>query len=311
MNDRFAGRFHYIKGRRVFLIKRAFVFIGIILLFFSVAGPSDSFAFTMESQNYSLPAGAIGGSGTFENSSSSNYELYYNIGQMSPAGSSESSNYMLRSGYIYTLFDDIYIYDVSIDGSSASSVTSISSNPVIEADILDECLTPGSTSVEVSVDGNKYLVGLIKTGPRKYHFSFSPGMELSGATHEVIIRAKNLAGSADYYGVKKLKQAGLFSVTSRPKNVPNPFKPRHGEGTTIMYNLSSGTGTKLIVYDITGKAIWQRSFESGTEGGKSGLNNVFWDGKNDFGEYVGNGVYIYTITSGSKILHKGQMAVMD
>jgi hypothetical protein len=264
----------------------------------------------MESSNYVMPAGTIGGTGTFETSSSSNYELYSDVGQISPVGSSESSNYMLRSGFVYTLFDDIYIYDVIIDGSIASSVTSISSRPIISADILDECLTPGSTSVEVYVDGSKYLVGLIKTGPRKYHFSFSPGTELSGITHEVEIRATNLGGSSDYYGIRQLKQSGL-SVTSRPKNVPNPFRPRHGEGTTIMYNLSADTGTKLIIYDITGKAVWQKSFDPGAEGGKEGLNNVFWNGKNDFGEYVGNGAYIFTVTSGSKILSKGQMAVMD
>jgi hypothetical protein len=103
---------------------------------------------------------------------------------------------------------------------------------------------------------------------------------------------------------------GVSSV-SRPKNVPNPFQPRHGEGTTIIYDLSADTGTKLIVYDITGQAVWQKFFDPGVEGGKSGRNNVFWDGKNDFGEYVGNGVYIYFITSGSKILNNGHMAVMD
>jgi hypothetical protein len=283
----------------------------LLLLLFSIACASGSHAFTMESSSYVMPAGTVSGVGTLESSSSLSYELYSSIGQISPVGPSESSNYTLLSGFVYTLFDNIYIYDVSIDGSIASSITSISSRPIISADILDECLTPGSTSVEVYVDGNKYLVGLIKTGPRKYHFSFSPGTELSGITHEVEIRATNLGGSADYYGIRQLKQSGLFSVTSRPKNVPNPFRPRRGEGTTIMYNLSTDTGTKLIVYDITGKAVWQKSFNPGAEGGKAGLNNVFWNGKNDFGEYVGNGAYIYIITSSSKVLSKGQMAVMD
>ena len=152
---------------------------------------------------------------------------------------------------------------------------------------------------------------LVKTAPRKYHFSFSPLTGLSGLTHEVVVRATNLAGSADVRQFKLLKQSEVFAVSSKPKNVPNPFRPRHGEGTTIMYNLSSASGAKMLIYDITGKAIWQKSFDPGAEGGKSGLNNVFWDGKNDFGEYVGNGVYIYIVTSGSKILHKGQMAVMD
>jgi hypothetical protein len=116
--------------------------------------------------------------------------------------------------------------------------------------------------------------------------------------------------SASYFGVRQIRQADISSLTSMPKNVPNPFKPKRGEGTTIIYNLSSDTGTKLIIYDITGQAIWQKFLAPGEEGGKAGQNNVFWNGKNDFGDYVGNGVYIYLITSGSKVLHIGHMAVM-
>jgi FlgD Ig-like domain len=293
------------------LLKRSLILSAFCLLLFFIAGASGSFAFAMGSQNYVLPAGTIGGVGTSENSSSLTYELYSSIGQLSPVGSAESGNYILLSGYVYTLFDDIYIYDVNIDGNSASSITSISDKPVISASIMDECLTPGSTSVEVSVDGQKYLVGLIKTGPKKYHFSFSPGVLASGVTHEVEVRATNLGGSADYFGLKKLQGSGLLSITSKPKNVPNPFRPKQGEGTTIMYSLSTDTSTKLIIYDITGKAVWQKSFNPGDEGGKSGVNNVYWDGKNDFGEYVSNGAYIYLITSSNKVISKGQMAVMD
>jgi len=293
------------------VFKRAMIIQCLLLFLFFIASATGSLAFTMGSANYVIPAGTIGSAGTLESSSSLSYDLFYSIGQLSPIGPSENSNYSMRSGYLYTLFDDIYIYDVVLDGSAATSVTSISDRPVISADILDECLKPGSTSVEVYVDGKGYVVGLIKTGPRKYHFSFSPGTELTGVTHEVEIRATNLGGSADYYSIKQLKSSGILSITSRPKNVPNPFRPRHGEGTTIIYNLSNDTDTKLIIYDITGRAIWQKSFNPGAEGGKAGQNNVFWDGKNDFGEYVGNGVYIYIITSSSKILSKGQMAVMD
>jgi flagellar motor switch/type III secretory pathway protein FliN len=38
---------------------------------------------------------------------------------------------------------------------------------------------------------------------------------------------------------------------------------------------------------------------------------VDWDGKTDFGEYAGNGVYIYIISDNGKILGKGQVVVMD
>lgn len=125
------------------------------------------------------------------------------------------------------------------------------------------------------------------------------------------LRSGNIYTFFENMSIKNLGSGKLFSVTNKPKNVPNPFRPGRNEGTTIIYNLSTDTSVKMVIYDITGKALWQRSFNPGTEGGKAGQNNVFWDGKNDFGETVGNGVYIYMITSGSKILSKGQMAVMD
>jgi hypothetical protein len=124
-----------------------------------------------------------------------------------------------------------------------------------------------------------------------------------------VMASRAIGGTADQCWLNK--QAGLLSVTGRPKNVPNPFKSKQGEGTTIIYDLSSDTGTKLIIYSITGSVVWQKSFDPGSAGGKAGQNNVFWDGKNDFGDYVGNGMYIYLITSSSKILHNGHMAVIN
>ena len=280
----------------------------LVILLISV---SSEFAFTMTSESYFMPTNTIGSAGTSGNSSSLKYKLFYDVRQMSSLRLSESSNYTLHSGYIYTLFADIYIYNVKINSTSAASVNSISGKPVIEADIIDESVTPGSATVEVFIDKTGYFVDLKSAGPNKYHFSFRPASELSSAPHTIEINARNLVGSADYFKIENLGPGKVFTVTSRPKNVPNPFRPSRGEGTTIIYNLSADTGVKLIIYDITGKAVSQKFFSPGTEGGKAGQNNVFWDGKNDFGGYVGNGVYIYFITSGDKILSKGQMAVID
>ena len=126
-----------------------------------------------------------------------------------------------------------------------------------------------------------------------------------------VMASRAVGSSTDQYGIKQVKQTGLFSLTGRTKNVPNPFKPRQGEGTTIIYDLSTDTSAKLLVYSITGQVVRQKSFEPGSVGGKAGQNSVFWDGKNDFGDYVGNGMYIYLITSRTKILHNGHMVVMD
>ena len=191
----------------------------------------------------------------------------------------------------------------------------LSGTTVIEGDVYDESLEQRTPTVNVYIDGKKYSVVLVSQGVsrglQKYHFSLNLLQKIDVVKNSIEIHATTLGGATDYFKIEKLKPAEALSITSKPKNVPNPFRPSRGEGTTIMYNLSSDTGVKLIIYDITGKAVSQKFFSPGTEGGKAGQNNVFWDGKNDFGGYVGNGVYIYFITSGEKILSKGQMAVID
>ncbi len=140
------------------------------------------------------------------------------------------------------------------------------------------------------------------------------GIQIGSGTGESasnVITSGGLYTLIATYGKATPQVVQTFSATATPKNVPNPFRPRHNQGTTIVYTLDSDMDTKIIVYDITGKTVWQKSFAQGTDGGRANANDVYWDGKNDFGQYVGNGAYIYVIASGKKIISKGQMAVMD
>lgn len=282
------------------------VLISLALLLSAV----PSLASPMTSESYSMPTCVIDSAGSFEATSSGTYELYYTVRQSTPIGASESDNYRLGAGYIYTLFDEIYICGVKIDGNDISKLKYISGKPAIEADILDERAGPGMPTVEVYIDGKKYLVALKPAGANEYHFSFIPPSELKSGDHIIEIRAANLDGSTDHFEFRPFKPSAVASVTGRMKNVPNPFRPHHGEGTTIIYDLSAPADIRLIIYDIAGKIVWQRQFPQNSNGGTI-HNEVPWDGKTDFGEYAPNGIYIYLITRESKILAKGQMAVMD
>ena len=54
------------------------------------------------------------------------------------------------------------------------------------------------------------------------------------------------------------------------------------------------TDVSLVIYDLSGKIIKtlaDREFESGT-------NQVRWDGTNNFGNPVANGVYFYRLKAG-------------
>jgi flagellar hook assembly protein FlgD len=71
---------------------------------------------------------------------------------------------------------------------------------------------------------------------------------------------------------------------------PNPF----AEFTNFTFDLDETTEVSLVIYDLSGKLIRtlaDREFDSGT-------NQVRWDGNNNFGNPVANGVYFYRLKAG-------------
>ena len=78
-------------------------------------------------------------------------------------------------------------------------------------------------------------------------------------------------------------------------NVPNPFNPM----TTIRYQLAGEKlrPTTLTIYNLLGQQVRILVDELKT----SGRHEVQWDGKDDKGREVANGVYIYQLISGAFI----------
>ncbi len=76
------------------------------------------------------------------------------------------------------------------------------------------------------------------------------------------------------------------------QNYPNPFNP----STKIDYFLPTSTGVKLRIFNILGQEI--RSLVNGFQQG--GYNNVVWDGKDNTGNDVVSGIYLYKLEAGSK-----------
>jgi hypothetical protein len=75
----------------------------------------------------------------------------------------------------------------------------------------------------------------------------------------------------------------------------NPFNPSTG-ADTIAYYLDMDANVTMAIYTLTGEKVYETTFNAGSEGGTGDkTNKVAWDGKNDEGEDVMNGVYIVYI----------------
>lgn len=104
--------------------------------------------------------------------------------------------------------------------------------------------------------------------------------------------------------------SGNKTTTGTSYSSPNPFNPQTQSQTYIAYNLSNNFNTSVYLFDITGKLIFRRTFVAGEDGGKAGKNMVPWDGTNNFGEKVTNGVYFYKIVSDNSILTSGKLIIL-
>ena len=83
--------------------------------------------------------------------------------------------------------------------------------------------------------------------------------------------------------------------TALHANYPNPFNPE----TWIPYELAVPAEVALTIYDTNGGAV--RRLEVGHQAAglyRSQGRAAYWDGRNQYGEFVVSGVYFYTLTAG-------------
>lgn len=75
------------------------------------------------------------------------------------------------------------------------------------------------------------------------------------------------------------------------QNYPNPFNLQ----TEIRYGLPQDARVKLVIYNILGEKVRVLVDEYQP----AGERNVVWDGKNDNGDVVASGIYLYRLEAGS------------
>jgi len=110
------------------------------------------------------------------------------------------------------------------------------------------------------------------------------------------------------YRLGVLTAAGneVFSPTERASvpapalalhpNFPNPS--RQGQGTTIAFTLRRDAHVHLDVFDVSGRKV--RTLVDAPVA--AGYRTAQWDGRNDGGELVGSGVFLYVLRVDGSVL---------
>jgi flagellar hook assembly protein FlgD len=100
-------------------------------------------------------------------------------------------------------------------------------------------------------------------------------------------------------------ESTLPKVFSLSQNYPNPFNPT----TTITIDVPGERGEKqpvnLMIYDIRGRHV-KTLIDSELE---AGIHRIVWDGRNERGQRVTSGVYLYIMRGGGKTYTRKMVSV--
>ena len=85
------------------------------------------------------------------------------------------------------------------------------------------------------------------------------------------------------------------------QNYPNPFNPV----TVLQYDLPELSNVNLTIYDLAGRQVRNLLHEKQAPG----LKTIVWDARDDMGNKMGAGVYIYQLKTGNFIASKKMILV--
>jgi len=202
---------------------------------------------------------------------------------------------------------------INVEGQSFADEDYISSNPVISAAIEDaNGIDIYSYPIEISLNGapvpsSDYSGTYSPQTTNLCLVSYMP--ELSAGHYVLTMKAYDCFGNAAVDTISFNVTVG-FDIPW-VANHPNPFQSE----TVIAYVVASDTPADQVtikIYTVRGRLIW----ESYDHSVGPGYVEVVWDGRDQDGERVANGVYYYkmTIIDGDGTKHSpilGKMAKLE
>ena len=163
---------------------------------------------------------------------------------------------------------------------------------------------PAGSAVDVNGDGIVSILDLIRVAQGIAGSPAAPAVgteSVDAATIQAwIAQAQleddgSLAFKQGIENLQKLLASMIPQETALLPNYPNPFNPE----TWIPYQLAEPAEVTLTIYDMNGQLVRRLTVGHQAAGiYQSRTRAVYWDGRNQLGESVASGLYLYTLTAG-------------
>ncbi len=224
------------------------------------------------------------------------------------------------------------LLDVTFDGVHILDKDIVSAKPFIKVLLRDEnkfmplndtalmkvqLMYPNqSSAVDIPMDGTvcKFFPAQMVNGQKnEARVEFRPDLPEDGV-YRLIVSGKdkvgNIAGNAIKYEVN-------FTVENKPSitnvlNYPNPFST----STRFIFTMTGSeipSQFKIQILTVTGKVVREiKKSELGDLHIGRNITDYRWDGKDEYGQMLGNGVYLYRVVTsirGDNVEHRKNTAV--
>ena len=128
-----------------------------------------------------------------------------------------------------------------------------------------------------------------------------PFRDLEEGLHTLTLKAWDVYNNSSTAEIQFIVAGNDALEITRVLNYPNPFV----DYTEFWFNHNrpfEPLDVQVQVFTVTGKVVWTKNQIVSTDGFLS--RDIAWDGRDDFGDRIGKGVYVYKITVKSTLTNK-------
>lgn len=219
-----------------------------------------------------------------------------------------------------TLSDTIYLdtqtptISFQLDNLTVASGDYIKAWPAVRA-MITESVGVDTSSIAIKLDDTAVGDGLAGGGhydnydaaTKTVTYTFKTA--LPDGSHTLAFEVKDLAGNTGSASYSNLRVAASLTLED-VMNFPNPSSNE----TNFSYQLSKDADVVIKIYTVRGELLKTLSASRGGAGGQLGFNKIFWNGQDEQGNLLSNGMYLYLVTAadsdGNKAAKRSRLGIL-